>query len=123
MDTMAVDIGVPGAAVQRRTMTDDDDRWRTYTGVYTVPAGQATTRFAFRSVSAERNAPNYGNLLDDVSLRTAPCVLVDKSAGPRGPVNVGDVITYRLTAVNNGGGAADNVRLTDTVPAGTTLVQ
>ncbi|WP_226874067.1 DUF11 domain-containing protein [Microbispora sitophila] len=49
-------------------------------------------------------------------------VIVTKSASPQGPVNAGDVITYRVTAVNQGGGAADNVRLSDTVPAGTTFV-
>lgn len=35
------------------------------------------------------------------------------------PVDVGDVVTYTLTATNNGASAAENVVLTDTLPTGT----
>lgn len=120
-DMMAVDIGAPGAVVLQQTMSDGITRWGTYTGTYTVPPGQTTTRFAFRSVSSV-GGDSFGNLLDGVSVDTAPCVVVTKTALPDGPVDVGDVITYRLTAKNEGGGVADNVRLNDTIPAGTTYV-
>nr|WP_201784395.1 DUF11 domain-containing protein [Nonomuraea pusilla] len=122
VDTMALDIGAPGAPVQQATMSDGTARWGVYSGTYTVPAGQTVTRFAFRSVSAAGGNRAIGNLLDDIFFGTPPCVIVTKSAAPKGPVNVGDEITYRLTAVNGGGGPAENVRLTDAVPAGTTYV-
>ncbi|MBB2909606.1 putative repeat protein (TIGR01451 family) [Streptosporangium becharense] len=121
-DTMALDIGAPGSPVPQRVMSDGTGAWGTHTGVYTVPAGQTTTRFAFRSVSAAGGVGSVGNFLDDVFFGTAPCVVVTKAAIPEGPVDVGDVITYRLTARNEGGGVAENVRLTDAVPAGTSYV-
>lgn len=37
-------------------------------------------------------------------------------------VNVGDNLTYRITATNHGPGTADSVLITDTLDAGTTLV-
>ncbi|MFD1543499.1 DUF7507 domain-containing protein [Nonomuraea guangzhouensis] len=122
VDTMALDIGAPAAPVQQRVMSDGTGSWGTYSGAYIVPAGQTTTRFAFRSVSAAGGNATFGNLLDDISFATAPCVVVTKTASPQGPVDVGDVITYRVTAVNKGGATAENVRLTDSVPAGTTYV-
>ncbi|RCG28241.1 DUF11 domain-containing protein [Sphaerisporangium album] len=117
-DTMALDIGAPGTPAQQRTMSDGTTAWGTYSGTYTVPAGQTTTRFAFRSVSAAGGNQSVGNFLDDIFFGTAPCVVVSKSAIPEGPIDVGDVITYRLNVRNEGGGTAENVRLTDAVPAG-----
>ncbi|WP_226874810.1 DUF7507 domain-containing protein [Microbispora sitophila] len=121
-DQMALDIGAPSGPAQQGTMSDATDKWGTYHGSYTVPAGQTTTRFAFRSISAAGGNASVGNFLDDVFFGTPPCVVVTKSASPQGPVNVGAEITYRLTAVNKGGDVAQNVRLTDKVPAGTTYV-
>ncbi|WP_214107492.1 isopeptide-forming domain-containing fimbrial protein [Acrocarpospora catenulata] len=121
-DTMALDIGDPAGPAQQAILSDGTAKWGTYTGTYTVPAGMTTTRFAFRSISAAGGNPSVGNFLDDVFFGTAPCVVVSKTASPQGPLNVGEEITYRLTSVNRGGGAAENVRLTDTVPAGTTFV-
>ncbi|GII94689.1 CARDB domain-containing protein [Sinosporangium siamense] len=121
-DTMALDIGAPGNPVQQTTVSDGTTRWGTYAGTYTVPAGQTTTRFAFRSISAAGGNAAIGNFLDDVFFGTAPCVILTKSASPQSTVNVGDVITYRLTAVNHGGDTAENLQLTDSIPAGTTFV-
>ncbi|MEV7806899.1 DUF11 domain-containing protein [Microbispora sp. NPDC088329] len=121
-DQMALDIGAPSGPTQQGTMSDGTGKWGTYYGTYTVPAGQTTTRFAFRSISAAGGNASVGNFLDDVFFGTPPCVVVTKSASPQGPVDVGDEITYRLTAVNKGGDVAQNVRLTDKVPAGTTYV-
>jgi uncharacterized repeat protein (TIGR01451 family) len=122
VDTMALDIGAPASPVQQRVMSDGTGSWGTYSGVYIVPAGQTTTRFAFRSISAAGGNRAIGNLLDDISFATPPCVVVTKTASPQGPVDVGDEITYRVTAVNQGGATAENVRLTDIVSAGTTYV-
>ncbi|GAA3109081.1 DUF7507 domain-containing protein [Streptosporangium carneum] len=122
VDTMALDIGAPGSPVRQRTVSDDATGWGAYTGTYTVPAGQTTTRFAFTSLSAAGGNRGIGNFLDDVFFGTAPCVVVTKTAIPDGPADVGDVITYRLTARNDGGAPAENVRLTDAVPAGTSYL-
>ncbi|MEU8175359.1 DUF11 domain-containing protein [Microbispora hainanensis] len=121
-DTMALDIGAPSGPAEQATMSDGTGTWGTYHGSYTVPAGQTTTRFAFRSLSAAGGNATYGNFLDDIFFGTPACVVVTKSASPQGPVDVGAEITYRLTAVNKGGDVAENVRLTDKVPAGTTYV-
>lgn len=122
VDTMALDIGAPGAPVEQQVMSDGTTAWGTYSGVYTVPADQTITRFGFRSISAAGGNRGIGNFLDDVFFGTAPCVVVTKNAIPEGPVDVGDVVTYRLTAKNKGGGAAENVRLTDAIPDGTTYL-
>ncbi|MFI9318260.1 hypothetical protein ACIGXI_00525 [Kitasatospora aureofaciens] len=121
-DTMALDIGAPGAVVQQRQFTDGNTAWGFYTGTYTVPAGQTTTRFAFRSVSAAGGNQSVGNFLDGIFFGTAPSVTLAKCAIPVGPVQVGDVITYRVVARNQGGGNAENLVLTDAIPAGTTYV-
>lgn len=121
-DTMALDIGAPGAAVEQRRFTDGNTAWGYYTGTYTVPAGQTTTRFAFRSIAAAGGNQAIGNFLDGVFFGTAPLVVLTKTAIPQGPLEVGDVITYRITARNVGGAAAEALTLTDAVPAGTTYL-
>ncbi|MFJ2371332.1 hypothetical protein ACIOZL_00815 [Streptomyces sp. NPDC087769] len=121
-DTMALDIGAPGATVQQRRFTDGTTAWGHYTGAYTVPAGQTLTRFAFRSVSAAGGNQSIGNFLDGIFFGTAPHVVLTKTAAPTGPLEVGDVITYRVNARNEGGGAAENLVLTDVIPQGTTYL-
>lgn len=121
-DTMALDIGAPGGVVEQRSFTDGNTAWGYYTGTYTVPAGQTTTRFAFRSVSAAGGNQGIGNFLDGIFFGTAPHVVLTKTAVPAGPLDVGDVVTYRITATNEGGGAAERLTLTDVLPAGTTYV-
>ncbi|WP_244178728.1 DUF7507 domain-containing protein [Streptomyces rubellomurinus] len=121
-DTMALDIGAPGAVIEQRQFTDGNTAWGFYTGTYTVPAGQTTTRFAFRSVSAAGGNQGIGNFLDGIFFGTAPSVTLTKEAIPQGPLQVGDAITYRITARNEGGGNAEALVLTDTIPAGTTYL-
>ncbi|MEV7832129.1 hypothetical protein AB0P12_16180 [Streptomyces subrutilus] len=121
-DTMALDIGAPGAVVEQRRFTDGNTAWGAYTGTYTVPAGQTVTRFAFRSVSAAGGSQAVGNFLDGIFFGTAPLVVLTKTAAPTGPLEVGDVITYRIRAANEGGGAAEALTLTDAIPAGTTYL-
>ena len=65
-DTMALEIGPPGATVEQRRMTDGNTSWGHYQGGYTVPAGQTTTRFAFKSISAAGGDPTIGNFLDGI---------------------------------------------------------
>ncbi|MFJ3694613.1 isopeptide-forming domain-containing fimbrial protein [Streptomyces sp. NPDC090052] len=121
-DTMALDIGAPNSTVEQRRFTDGNTAWGYYTGTYTVPAGQTLTRFAFRSVSAAGGNQSIGNFLDGIFFGTAPYVVLTKTAIPVGPLEVGDVVTYRITATNEGGGGAENLVLTDVVPQGTTYL-
>ncbi len=99
-DTMALDIGAPSAPVEQRRFTDGNTAWGYYTGTYTVPAGQTLTRFAFRSISAAGGNRSVGNFLDGIFFGTAPYVVLDKTAAPTGPLEVGDVITYRIAVRN-----------------------
>jgi hypothetical protein len=43
--------------------------WQQYTGTYSVPAGQTTTRFAFQAVTAG----SYGNFIDDIVFTPENC--------------------------------------------------
>jgi hypothetical protein len=84
-DVMRVLIGAPGATVAQTPtgasspdISDDNTAWRRYTGVYVVPAGQTTTRFAFSAVSAA-GGDAFGNLLDGVVFETPPCLYPTKN--------------------------------------------
>ncbi len=51
----------------------DNTAWRQYTGTYTVPAGQTTTRFSFKAVSSAGGGA-FGNFLDGRRVpQTPPC--------------------------------------------------
>ncbi|GLX96734.1 hypothetical protein Hesp01_46840 [Herbidospora sp. NBRC 101105] len=78
-DVMQVLIGAPGATVAQTpdgatspNISTDNTAWRQYTGTYTVPAGQTTTRFSFRAVSSAGGATS-GNFLDGIVFQTPPC--------------------------------------------------
>ncbi|MFC7387326.1 Ig-like domain-containing protein [Sphaerisporangium rhizosphaerae] len=94
-DVMRVLIGAPGATMAQipsgassPDISDDNTAWRYYTGVYVVPPGQTTTRFAFESVSAAGGTPTAGNFLDGVTFQSPPCLPMTTStlrtAGSRG---------------------------------------
>lgn len=74
-DTMALDIGAPEATVEQMRMTDGNTAWGRYQGSYTVPIGQTTTRFAFRSISAAGGSQAIGNHLDDIFFGTPDVVI------------------------------------------------
>ena len=124
-DVMAVRIGPPGPDVgllqQGPNISDPNTRWGVYSGFYVVPPGQQWTRFAFRSVSAAQNKPTHGNFLDGISFGTSACLTTTTAAGAA-TANVGDLLTYTVTARNDGGNPAHLSVLTDTVPAGVTFV-
>ncbi|WP_459489413.1 Ig-like domain-containing protein, partial [Aquirufa sp. ROCK-SH2] len=52
---------------QVATMTDGPTAWGTYSGTYTVPAGQAQTLFVIGTVSSSGGAA-WGNFIDDVRI-------------------------------------------------------
>ncbi|MER6173744.1 Ig-like domain-containing protein [Streptosporangium sp. NPDC001681] len=79
-DVMRVLIGAPGSTVAQiptgassPDISDDNTAWGHYTGVYVVPPGQTTTRFAFESVSAAGGTPTAGNFLDGVVFEAPTC--------------------------------------------------
>lgn len=53
--------------------------WERYEGVYIVPDGQTTTRFTFKSVSA--NSPKEGNLVDDITFTRSFALNYDLTGG------------------------------------------
>jgi hypothetical protein len=64
-DGTALANGDPGAA-DPADLYDDDTAWGVWSGSYTVPPGQTTTRFGFRSITS--NGPGIGNFIDAVLL-------------------------------------------------------
>ncbi|KUL27679.1 DUF7507 domain-containing protein [Actinoplanes awajinensis] len=121
-DTMDLMIGAPGATVkQGSSFVDGKTAWGTYSGLYTVPAGQTTTQFAFKSVSSASADPSIGNFLDGIIFGTAACLTATTTASAA-TANVGDVLTYTVAATNNGGNPAQLTTLADDLPAGTVFV-
>lgn len=79
VDVMQVEIGatvetlVPqestpttGSGVSNPLHISDGTTWRTWTGTYTVPAGQTSTVFGFAGVSNSTADRTVGNLIDDI---------------------------------------------------------
>ena len=131
VDTMQVLIGAPGGTLpaqkpdgQTGANIADGKAWGFYTGTYTVPAGQGTTRFAFKSVSAAGGNAAIGNFLDGISFGTPPCLVPEKAVDPASgtAVNEGDTLTYSTEITNHGGNPSHDTVLTDAIPAGTTFV-
>ncbi len=127
-DTMRVVIGVPGSTLANvsGSLTDGTAAWGTHTGSYTVPAGQTTTRFGFQAVSSATGNASVGNLLDDISFGTGPCLISTKSVAnlTRGGTSaeIGDTLRYTVTTRNDGGNPALQSVSTDVLPAGIDFV-
>ncbi|MEN0012570.1 MAG: Ig-like domain-containing protein [Solirubrobacteraceae bacterium] len=93
-DVMHLDIGAPGGPYDTQVahnaadgsstendtteIADTDDAWGHWSGSYTVPAGQTTTRFAFAYVSST-SGDGGGNWLDGVVF-TLPATACDDTA-------------------------------------------
>ena len=70
VDVASLSVGAPGKALTViETMSTGNSAWQVYTGTYTVPLDQPTTRFSLNS-SAAQNRQSYGNLMDAFSLET-----------------------------------------------------
>ncbi|MDP4098580.1 isopeptide-forming domain-containing fimbrial protein, partial [Paenibacillus sp. P96] len=126
VDTMQLRIGAatadPYDTVVQRKMSDGNTKWGTYTGSYTVPAGQTVTRFGFEAVSSAGGTLGAGNFLDDIFLGTEPCVTSNKTVDPPGEVKAGSELTYTINVKNEGGDIAADATITDAIPAGTEYV-
>ncbi|QXG75642.1 DUF11 domain-containing protein [Modestobacter sp. L9-4] len=125
-DTMAVSIGPAGdTLVEQRQITDDTSAWGRYSGLYTVPAGQTTTRFSFGAVSTNGGKLSIGNFLDDITFGTNGCLVStqDVTSSSGGPyAQAGDVLTITVRATSGGGNPALGTSLSSPLPAGTSLV-
>ncbi|MBX0320611.1 isopeptide-forming domain-containing fimbrial protein [Shouchella clausii] len=126
VDTMSVNIGPvtpdPFNTTPEVERISTGSVWETYSGSYTVPAGQTVTRFGFKAVSSATGSPAFGNYLDNVFLGTEPCVVAEKSVSPEGEVFEGDQLTYEVTVKNNGGDIAADTVIEDAIPEGTEYV-
>lgn len=71
-DSLAVKIGDINSLVVQQTVTTGNSAWQRYTGTYTVPAGQTTTRFKFEPVSWAGGNSSMGNLVDAVLICANP---------------------------------------------------
>ncbi|MCL2322588.1 MAG: carboxypeptidase regulatory-like domain-containing protein, partial [Oscillospiraceae bacterium] len=116
-DTMNILIGAPGKEVVQKTVTTGKD-WRSYSGYYTVPVGQTTTRIIFRSVSSFLGKTVNGNLVDGAYMKLVKrgvCpvysslsgTVTDKKTGlpiPNATVTITDDQgnTFTVTADENG---------------------
>ncbi|CAM3661953.1 isopeptide-forming domain-containing fimbrial protein [Marinicrinis lubricantis] len=126
VDTMSVNIG-PVTADPFNTTPEikrisTGTTWETYSGSYTVPAGQTVTRFGFKAISTSNDALAFGNYLDNIFLGTEPCVVADKSVSPEGEVFEGDELTYEVKVKNEGGDIAADAVFEDVIPEGTEYI-
>ncbi|MFY0628217.1 MAG: VCBS repeat-containing protein, partial [Reichenbachiella sp.] len=67
-DEVEVEIGEAGSEVFQASVTSSDEKWFFYSGTYTVPAGQTSTRFLFNAISP---SGIVGNFVDAVSFEPA----------------------------------------------------
>nr|WP_246521292.1 isopeptide-forming domain-containing fimbrial protein [Ornithinibacillus massiliensis] len=126
VDTMSVNIGPvtddPFNTTPEIERISTGTIWETYTGSYTVPAGQTVTRFGFKAISSSSGSVAFGNYIDNVFLGTEPCVIAEKTVSPEGEVFAGQELTYEVTIKNNGGDIAADVVFEDVIPEGTEYV-
>jgi uncharacterized repeat protein (TIGR01451 family) len=128
VDTMKIEIGPTGGTPNfTQNYSTGNTDWVQYTGTYTVPVGQTSTRFGYGAVSAVGGA-TLGNFIDDISFGTPPCttdLAVEKTAAPAVYLP-GEPVTFTIVVTNTGDfpGQFDVVgaQLVDTVPAAITGV-
>jgi uncharacterized repeat protein (TIGR01451 family) len=126
-DTMRVSINANGGAlVQQAQFTTGMAAWSTQQGVYVVPAGQTSTRISLTSVSTNGGNVSVGNLVDDVTFGTGPCLTaastITNITTGTSTYRVGDVVEYATVVTNSGGAHAESSVFTTSVPTGLTFV-
>ncbi len=88
----------------------------------TLPVAISPVQFVTATATdAAGNTSEFSQLAADLAI-TAAADLAVTVTDPEDVVNAGDDITYTITVVNDGPDAAANVKLTDVIPAHTTLV-
>ena len=121
-DSMRVDIGaVAGPATTQEQWSTSNAAFVRHSGVYTVPAGQTTTRLSLVPVATYNNNLSIGNLIDDVSFVSAPCLGAATTITniTRGGTSYypGDVVEYITTVTNSGSSPAVGSVFTTVIPA------
>ncbi|MBC2195384.1 LPXTG cell wall anchor domain-containing protein [Listeria booriae] len=119
-DTAVVKFGAPSNLTTIETMTTSNDGWKTYSGTYTIPAGQTTTRFEFEAVSSATGDVTRGNFLDNIVFATQSFITVSGSVD-KTSVKKDKTATYSFDAKNEGGMASQNTTLTIPIPQEVTL--
>ncbi len=125
VDTMEVRMGAPDTALALQSTLATGQSWRTYSGLYTVPAGQTTTRISFDSISSANGVASYGNFVDAVSITSGACVVTSKSVTNLtggDSVRLGDTLQYSVVAANQGASDASLTSVIDSLPVGVSLV-
>jgi uncharacterized repeat protein (TIGR01451 family) len=86
-----------------------------------VPAGTANGTSDQTDITIDSdNDPTQTDAAADTTTVDAPSLAVVKSVLPAGDQPPGTVLTYTVQVTNNGAGAAQNMVLTDPIPANTT---
>lgn len=76
-----------------------DDQWATWSGTYQVPAGQTSTRFAFKAVSATGwSDATVGNFLDNVSLTAEAGTCLAETGVEATPIGLGGAVALVVGA-------------------------
>lgn len=92
---------------------DADVNWHTWSGTYQVPAGQTSTRIAFKASDDVADA-SIGNFIDNVVLTAAagecPPEAQDSAALPNTGTNVTSVVLVGLVALLAGAGSLLAIR-------------
>lgn len=124
VDVMEVRLGAPGATLALQSTLSTGQSWRSYSGLYTVPAGQTVTRISFDSISSANGSASYGNFVDAVSVTSGACIVTSKSVTTSGDgaVRLGDTLQYSIVATNEGASDAVLTTVVDTLPVGVSLV-
>ncbi|MBC2195858.1 LPXTG cell wall anchor domain-containing protein [Listeria booriae] len=117
IDTAEVRFGKPGEDLElMATMATDKDAWKEYQGTYTIPEGQTTTRFEFKSIASADGNLGAGNLLDNIVF-SSPSNLVVTDAYDKASIPKGKQAKYNVNIANNGGMQAGDINLEIPLPA------
>ncbi|WP_404392947.1 DUF11 domain-containing protein [Humibacillus xanthopallidus] len=106
----------PEQVLANGTTAETSNRWGDYAGLVVDPVDECTFWF---TGERDNSATSIG------SFRLPSCLSADlrltKTDAPD-PVAAGQDVTYTLTATNDGPATAEDVTVTDTLPAGVTLI-
>jgi len=127
VDGMRVSINAAGGAlVTQADFTDPVGPWVLRTGAYVVPAGQTSTRISLTPISTYLNNLSIGNLIDDVTFGSGPCLQassVISNVTTGGSVyRPGDIVQYTTTVTNAGGAPATPSTISAVIPTNLTYV-
>jgi fimbrial isopeptide formation D2 family protein/uncharacterized repeat protein (TIGR01451 family) len=106
-DTIALNIGAPGATVQQTTETTGNTAWQVYTGQYVVPAGQFITRFEFEAIESATGNSAAGNFLDAIQFGVECPTDFGDAPDSYGTSLTSDGARHEISAYDDAGDTAD----------------